>query len=143
MIEEYNKYMGGVDRADQLLTYYGYPHFSKKWWKRVCFHLLDTTYILYSQCTPKNDRLSHMDFQIEVARSLLSQSSQGLSVTPSASHTSLRVTGRHFPIPGMKRDCKRRKSGKRQESSYKCDVCDVNLCVTPCFKKYHTLKKYN
>ena len=121
MIEEYNKYMGGVDKADQLVTYYGYPHFSKKWWKRVCFHLLDTTlvnaYILYSQSTPKNDRLSHMDFQIEVARSLLSQSSQGRSVTPSASHTPLRLTGRHFPIPSMKRDCKvcsRRKSGKKK-----------------------------
>ena len=67
--------MGGVDKADQLVTFYGYP-FSKKWWKRICFHLLDTTlvnaYILYFQCTPKNDRLSHIDFQIVVARSLLS-----------------------------------------------------------------------
>ena len=53
MIQEYNKYMGGVDKADQLVTYYGFPHTSKKWWKRVFFHLLDTTivnaYIMYNQ----------------------------------------------------------------------------------------------
>ena len=53
VIEEYNSHMGGVDRADQLITYYGYPHHSKKWWKRVFFHLLDTalvnSYILYTQ----------------------------------------------------------------------------------------------
>ena len=60
--------MGGVDKTDQLVTYNGYPHFSKKW---VCFYLLYTTsvnvYILYSQCTPKKDCF---DFQIEFARSL-------------------------------------------------------------------------
>ena len=36
VIEEYNRHMGGVDRADQLVTYYGYPHFSK-WWKECSF----------------------------------------------------------------------------------------------------------
>ena len=44
-IVEYNKYMGGVDVSDQLITYYGFPHFSQKWWKRVFYHLLDTTLV--------------------------------------------------------------------------------------------------
>ena len=30
-IEEYNKYMGGVDRSDQLLSYYGFVHKTLKW----------------------------------------------------------------------------------------------------------------
>eukprot|EP00731_Ephydatia_muelleri_P013715 Em0007g1025a len=50
-IDEYNKYMGGVDKAGQLVQYYGYNNFSKKWWKRVFFHMLDVTlvnaYIVY------------------------------------------------------------------------------------------------
>ena len=29
---EYNTYMGGVDKADQLVTYYAFSHCSKKWW---------------------------------------------------------------------------------------------------------------
>jgi len=33
MINQYNKHMGGVDKADQLVTYYGFYHCSKKWWK--------------------------------------------------------------------------------------------------------------
>ena len=34
-ITEYNKYMGEVDRGDQLLSYYGFPHCTIKWWKRA------------------------------------------------------------------------------------------------------------
>ena len=36
-VTEYNKYMGGVDRGDQLLSYYGFPHRTIKWWKRAFF----------------------------------------------------------------------------------------------------------
>ena len=32
MIVEYNTYMGGVDIAVQLVTYYGFSH-CRKWWK--------------------------------------------------------------------------------------------------------------
>lgn len=51
-VDEYNKHMGGVHKAGQLVQYYGYNHFSKKWWKRVFFHMLDVTlvtaYIIYN-----------------------------------------------------------------------------------------------
>ena len=33
IIHNYNTYMGGVDKAGQHVTYYGFPNFSKKWWK--------------------------------------------------------------------------------------------------------------
>lgn len=51
-VVEYNKYMGGVDKAGQVISYYGYNNFSKKWWKRVFFHLLDVTRIhfILQQC---------------------------------------------------------------------------------------------
>ena len=26
VVEQYNSFMGGVDRSDQLLSYYGFPH---------------------------------------------------------------------------------------------------------------------
>ena len=35
------KYMGGVDRGDQLLSYYGFPHRMVKWWRRAFFFLFD------------------------------------------------------------------------------------------------------
>jgi len=40
-IVEYNRYMGGMDHADQLLSYYGFGHRTVKWWRRAFFSLLD------------------------------------------------------------------------------------------------------
>lgn len=134
MIDQYNKYMGGVDRADQLITYYGFHHFSKKWWKRVFFHLLDVSfmnaYLVYCSVTAGTQRLSHMDFRL----------------APNASHVPRCLLGRdHFPEPGKKRDCKvcsSRKSKKRKVTSYQCCSCKVPLCVHSCFRKYHMHKNY-
>ena len=39
-IDQYNKFMGGMDKSDQLVTYYGFYHHSKTWWKWVSFTLL-------------------------------------------------------------------------------------------------------
>ena len=41
MITSYNQYMGGVDRNDQMKSYYGIKWRSRKWWHRVFFELLD------------------------------------------------------------------------------------------------------
>ena len=40
-VAEYNRYMGGVDTADQLLSYYGFSHRTVKLWRRTLFYLLD------------------------------------------------------------------------------------------------------
>jgi len=31
-------------------------------------------------------------------------------------------------------------NGVRKRTMYKCEKCNVNLCVIPCFKNYHTIK---
>ncbi len=76
MVEQYNMYMGGVDKADQLLSYYGFSHHTVKWWRRAFFHLFDTAivnaYILYRMSTHPGRKLDHMNFRIELAKSLLS-----------------------------------------------------------------------
>ena len=91
MIEDYNKNMGGVDRSDQLVLSYGYPHRlvsttyyafylftlhynrSLKWWKRVFFHLLDLSLvnanILYNKSSAK--QMHQLEFRLAVATSLL------------------------------------------------------------------------
>ena len=38
---DYNKTMGGVDLADQMLKYYAMERRSIKWYKKLFFHLLD------------------------------------------------------------------------------------------------------
>ena len=73
MVEEYSQHMGGVDRSDQQVLYYGYAHRSSKWWKRVFLHLLDlalvNAHVLFN-CTSEK-QLPQMDFRIEVAKGLL------------------------------------------------------------------------
>ena len=63
MIEQYNQYMRGVDKCNQLLSYYRFPHRTVKWWRRAFFHLLDIAvvqaYILYRQSPQNNRHLTH------------------------------------------------------------------------------------
>ena len=40
-IHEYNQYMNGVDRSDQMLAYYSVKRKCYKWWKTLFFHLID------------------------------------------------------------------------------------------------------
>ena len=147
MINEYNKYMGGVDVADQLVTYYGFQHCSKKWWKRVFFHLLDVTminaYVIYK--SSRSRKITHLDFMVAVVKGLLQKS--GIDIDGEQQSqvviTPFRLVGRnHFPEPSRKRDCclcsNRHKH--RKQSSYQCTICKVTLCIYPCFKNYHTYK---
>lgn len=50
-VQLYNKGMGGVDVADQMIDYYSAERKTVKMWKKIVFHLLDRTllnaYILY------------------------------------------------------------------------------------------------
>lgn len=52
-ITKYNEFMSGVDRADQMMSYYSCPPKSAKWYKKVIFHLLDVavwnSFFLYKQ----------------------------------------------------------------------------------------------
>lgn len=40
-VVEYNKYMGGVDKADQLTSYYTTPQKTMRWQLKVFFHMID------------------------------------------------------------------------------------------------------
>ena len=40
-VQEYNDYMSGVDKSDQLLQYYSMNRKTVKWWKKLFFHLVE------------------------------------------------------------------------------------------------------
>ena len=70
-IVDYNRFMGGVDKSDQLLSYYMFHHRTVKCWKRAAFHLLNlacvNAYIVYTE-TALSNKLIHELFLVEVAR---------------------------------------------------------------------------
>ena len=169
VVQEYNKYMGGVDRADQMMSYVTFRGRTLKWWKRLFFHLISLSlmnaYILHKEHV--NKQMKHRVYRREVAASMISDAgqvcnSQGGKGRPSAAHL-VRLTGRHFPskivgtgkktnVTRMCQVCgpaerqaaatgdKRKRYG--HESSYECKQCEVALCVAPCFELYHTKQEY-
>ena len=159
-ITEYNQYMGGVDRADQLLSYYGYSHRTIKWWKRGFFFSFDmavvNAYLLYLGKHPnRRGRLTYERFRITLAKEMLE--SAGISVdhtneqpTPGP-HVNprqpiARLQERHFPttIGRTKSDrpmqndchvCSKRRGRGRKTTTYKCNL---PMRIVPFFELWHT-----
>ena len=53
LVADYNQYMLGVDKLDQLMAYYSFLHKSVKWWQRIYLWLLEVmvidAYIIYKE----------------------------------------------------------------------------------------------
>jgi hypothetical protein len=54
---DYNKYKTGVDRSDQMLSYYSFQRKTIKWWKKLFFHLFNlavvNAHILHNKTSKK------------------------------------------------------------------------------------------
>ena len=74
-IEDYNSTMSGVDHSDQYNSYYVVNNKSRKWWKKVFFHLMNTSvtnaFILYKLVTPVKKQLSGRLFRLQIADALM------------------------------------------------------------------------
>ena len=155
-IEDYNQSMGGVDKADQLVLYYGYAHRAMKWWKRVFFHMLDlalvNAHILFN--ATNEAKKTQLEFRIAVAEGLL-RDYERLSVrhyTAPQVSLPLRLSERAFPEPipkdtpsGGRPQCEvcRAQKKKRSQTQYRCKLCHVPLHLYPCFEVYHTKLHYD
>ncbi|XP_068122125.1 piggyBac transposable element-derived protein 4-like [Hyperolius riggenbachi] len=165
VILDYNHTMGGVDRADQAMTYYpAVRKQQKKYYKNVFRHLLEqalwNAFILHKQRSERPG--SHADFIWKLCETICLKyptSSSDVRVGRRASYVvnPERLTGRHFseyipPTPKKatptrmcvvccsKTDSKGKKV--RKETRFYCPDCDVGLCPVPCFKIYHTREVY-
>ena len=66
--------MGGVDKNDQMKSYYGINISGKKWWTRVFFDLIDRAIfngkVLFNE-SPHTSRKSLKDFKVDLAKLLI------------------------------------------------------------------------
>ena len=150
IISAYNQFMGGVDRNDQMKSYYPIPVAGKKWWIRILFDLLDraifNSFIL-EQESPHHRTRNLKSFRISLVKELIGDfSSRSKRGRPSNEPVVARYVERHFPeyLPmtekgrRMERRCKVcAEEGKSKRTSYFCPDCDVGLCAAPCFRIYH------
>lgn len=160
LIKYYNKNMGGVDKCDMLISLYRIFLKTRKWYKRIIFHLIDmcitNAWILYR--ASKDATISLCIFKLEVARGLLLSSvkrSEGFAVphpppslTVSAKDVNVdcRYDGvEHFSKLMDIKNSQRCKMAKcERKTKYKCRKCKVFLCINPkvktdddCFFLFH------
>lgn len=81
LLPDYQQYMRGVDRGDQLIGFYNVGRRSKKWWKRIFAYIIECSllnaYILERHVKPIEHQLrgqkkrDFLRFRIEVAEELI------------------------------------------------------------------------
>lgn len=159
VIDNYNQSMNGVDLADQYTTYYSFVRKSKKWWKKVCFWLLEVatvnSYILYKS---SDSAYTHVQFRRAVIESMaqifLQDFPERMRGRPFIRHQTdnsavvdpERLNRKpHFLGKREQRQCVVCSTPqKRKRSTYYCKTCHSHptLCPDICHEKYHTLVNY-
>ncbi|KAG8223668.1 hypothetical protein J437_LFUL001776 [Ladona fulva] len=161
-ILEYNKYMGGVDRADMYLAYFSVLRKTMKWTKKVVLWLISSalfnSFVVYK--TLNTTTLAKGWAKCEEGKSASSSNddTDGRRERPTqralrrdnparleggmVRHTLERIVGygkKKYPSR-MCRVCSANKLKK--ETRYICGFCKVPLHKGQCFTKYHTKTKY-
>jgi hypothetical protein len=152
IVEEYNRHMGYVGKADRMANSNTISRRTYKWTKKLFFHLLNlailNSYILLSSCGGK--KFSHRDFRLALVRNMLAHATQERKISrpvgrPCTTANSIdRLECRdtkHWPTPSNTRVrcrvCSKR--GVTHNVRVKCRKCGVGLCVSrSCFEEYHT-----
>lgn len=52
-VEQYNQYMSGIDKSDQMMYYYSTPKKTIRWYKKVFFPSSRHGYMEFLLCLPK------------------------------------------------------------------------------------------
>ena len=102
VIDDYNHWMGGVDKADQLIAYYRPDLRCRRVWVPIMFHVLDCIRAnAYIACHAKGYKGSHKDFTMDWIKALLARAkAEDVRDTRQCSGA---VDGATTPSPTMKR----------------------------------------
>ena len=161
MIDQYNQYMGGVDKCDQYQSNYDIARKSRKWWKKVFFRMLElaviNSYIVYRALNPeingKKANRSHRLYRFalihEMVQVLLDARANPDDVANAerngrqSGNASSRLRGKHFPksVYPKKSVCSacgyKSVNGKktRKQTTDFCVKCNrsINICKA-CFE---------
>ena len=114
VLKGYNKYMCGIDRADQNNRYYSAGRNCKHWPPQIVFHQLETSinnaFQLYKTIPSDKQKLIARDFRMTPATNLMMSyrtKTQAISRPRKDPITALRLqnVGAHMPVVGPPRVC--------------------------------------
>ena len=163
--------MGGVDLNDQLLNYFTFLRKSTKWSKKLLIHLFNlvilNAYILNRHYGSK--KMTQDEYRDNLVKYLLREGlkcysiplppvmSKKLGKKTISGQDTIRLQERHFitNIPAAEGRKRKRPTrccfvcsklpglgAKSKRTSYWCEDCGKALCITPCFRLYHTEHDY-
>jgi hypothetical protein len=140
---DYNYNKGHVDQVDQLRSYYVVQRRGRRTWPALAWWLLDTcisnAYKLWSVDNNVKHGLLHFREQL-LMQIAAAYPSQRTAVQPDVPASARRRTIGHWPKHTHKtRKCVFCTMGKAGggKSEIVCELCEVHLCIDPCFKLYH------
>ena len=154
-IVSYNKFMGGVDRADQLRNYYRVRSKSRKFYRYIFWFIFDSAivnaFIFSKNFVPQTEvnmcQFTVKKFRLSLADALIGnynsrqryalpapiREASLVSVSPASKRLKESTANEgHFPIKGSSGRCAfcwNFKNHRRHESSIRCRRCGKALCV--------------
>ena len=147
IVRDYNAGMTGVDRSDEMLSYYSALCKTIRSPKKLALHIFEmmihNAYLLY--CKESGSKMKSLSFREQLVLYLLKDK---LPSEPTAKRRRSEFTAQHcleyLPATEKKqqptkpcRVCTKNKT--RKETRYFCAACEDHqpLCVVECFKAYH------
>lgn len=144
-IIQYNVYMKGVDRVDQMMAYYPSERKTVRWYKKVFVHFIQVIIVnglaLYNATNfDKKEQL--YNYRSMVIRALLPPTvpNQIVSTKKRANHVLSKTDDRLADGRRKKRKCRQcTKEKKRTETVHYCPSCPGQppLCAVRCFDVFH------
>lgn len=161
LVKQYNKHMGGVDKANALMGLYRSPSKAKRWYFAIFTYLLDinvvNAWLVYRQDC-KTLKVKHKPlkwFRLEIIQALslagktVKRGRPSFQPLPLEKKIKIPVVARpddltrkdnfaHWPMHTTKGRCRNCTTGT---SRLKCQKCDVRLCLTKsknCFVDFHS-----
>lgn len=145
IVRDYNKGMSGIDRSDQMLSYYSALRKTIRWPKKIVLHIVElyihNAYILYRQITGSN--IISLKFREKFIECLIGQNMPSVTKKNKSEESTFHYLECIPPTEKKTRPTKPcrvcTQNKMRRETRYYCPVCDEKpaLCVQDCFKTYH------
>ncbi|XP_065182258.1 piggyBac transposable element-derived protein 4-like [Sycon ciliatum] len=153
LVQDYNKKMGGVDKNDEMLSFYTAARKSRKWYKKLAVHLIEqallNAYILHR----KSNRMTHFDFVKRALKALIAEGKAEMvahaeaAAAATGGATGTKRMDSHFLryIPATEKKANPQKQcvvcygkGNRKDVPTMCADCLGNpgYCI-PCFEESH------
>ena len=130
VINNYNTFMGGVDKSDQYRSYYSVWRAGKKWWRYIIVVLyeLGSGEQLHRADVAKGLRNGFTSRKQRHGRKGRSINTLDVSVHSMGHHKLVRIKGRKRICRFCSSSGVKTPAGRSVETSYMCEFCDIPLC---------------